>query len=232
MASDIFSSPARKFLNESSWVAELSEDARERVFSDVREQIVEAGGIVASKGNSAASWIGVAEGLLKISSVYRTGKVVMFSGIPEGSWVGEGSVVKRELRRYDIVAMRLSRVLHLPASTFRFLLDTSIEFNHAIISRLNERLAQYIGMMEIDRLSDPIARVARTIATLYNPVLNPHMSPILPLSQTELGELIGMSRQSVSAALKQLEDKGLLKAGYGGLIVLKLQSLANYQELS
>ena len=32
--------------------------------------------------------------------------------------------------RYDIIAMRPSRIIHVPGSTFRWLLDTSFEFNH------------------------------------------------------------------------------------------------------
>lgn len=34
----------------------------------------------------------------------------MFTGIPSGGWIGEGTVLKRELRLYDIVAVRCSTV--------------------------------------------------------------------------------------------------------------------------
>lgn len=217
-------------LSEVQWVQELPQSARKRVVAEAYEGSFRKDDVVARKGEVAASWIGVVEGLLKISAVYRTGKVVMFTGIPEGSWVGEGSVVKREVRRYDIICMRPSRVIFVPSSTFRWLLDTSIEFNHSIIRRLNERLAQFIGMVEIDRLTDPVARVARAIGTLYNPVLYPHMGDLLLLSQTELGELIGMSRQSISAALRQLQSEGLLSTEYGGVLVRRLPALVNYQE--
>jgi CRP-like cAMP-binding protein len=217
-------------LHEADWFQRLNADAKDRVLSDLFERRFESGETVARKGEQSSSWIGVAEGLLKISVVIRSGKVVMFTGIPQGAWVGEGSVFKRELRRYDIIAMRPSRVIHMPRATFQWLLDTNIDFNHMIISRLNERLGQYIGMMEIDRLSDPVARVARAIGTLYNPVLYAHMGPLLQLSQTELGELIGMTRQSIASALKQLEAEELISTKYGGVLVQKLQSLIGYQE--
>lgn len=222
--------PLTQVLAESNWLQALPDSAKERVYADAYESRFAVGELVATKGQTASSWIGVIEGLLKISVVHRSGRIVMLTGIPAGSWVGEGSVVKREIRRYDIMAMRETRTVHLPASTFRWLLDTSIEFNHLIISRLNERLGQYIGMMEIDRLTDPVARVARSIATLYNPVLYPNMGPLLSLSQTELGELIGISRQSVSTALKQLEREGLISRGYGGVLVRQLNLLSSYQE--
>jgi DNA-binding GntR family transcriptional regulator len=72
--------------------------------------------------------------------------------------------------------------------------------------------------------------VARAIGTLYNPVLYPNMSPLLSLSQTELGELIGLSRQSIGAALKQLQGEGLLSMGYGGIVIRDLHALAAYEE--
>lgn len=222
--------PLPDVLLETSWLQELPLPARERVLAESHEVTVDAGAFVAARGGPASSWIGVAEGLLKVSAMDRSGKVVMFTPVPEGSWVGEGSVIKRELRRYDIVAMRRTRVIHVAASTVRWLLDTSLEFNHVIVARLNERLGQYIGMMEIDRLTDPVARVARSIATLYNPILYPHMSPMLPLSQTELGEFVGMSRQSVSHALKCLAADGIVSMEYGGVLVKKLAALIAYQE--
>jgi CRP-like cAMP-binding protein len=222
--------PIRDLMHEADWFQQLNGEAKERVLSDIYERRFDNGETVARKGEPSSSWIGVAEGLLKISVVIRSGKVVMFTGIPEGGWVGEGSVFKREMRRYDIIAMRPSRVIHLPRATFQWLLDTSFDFNHVIIARLNERLAQYIGMMEIDRLSDPVARVARAIGTLYNPILYPHMGPLLQLSQTELGELIGMTRQSIATALRQLEAEGLVSTKYGGVLVRKLPSLIAYQE--
>jgi CRP/FNR family transcriptional regulator, cyclic AMP receptor protein len=227
---DASAKPLREMLEDSHWLQTLPASARERVYADAYEESFDAGDTLLRRGDPAKAWLGVAEGLLKVSTVQRSGKVVMFTGIPEGSWIGEGAVIKRELVRYDICAMRRSRVIHLPGATFRWLLDTSIEFNHVVISRLNERLSQYIAMVEIDRLTDPVARVARAIGAMYNPVLHPHMGPVLSLSQTELGELIGLSRQSISAALKKLQGEGLVTTEYGGVMVRKLSGLINYQE--
>jgi CRP/FNR family cyclic AMP-dependent transcriptional regulator len=222
--------PLRLVLEETHWLQELPAPAREQVFRDAFESRHKTGDLVARRGDVSGEWIGVADGLLKLVAVHRSGKVVMLTGVPEGCWVGEGSVMKRELRRYDIVAMRQSRVINLPGATLRWLLDTSIEFNHMIVARLNNRLGQYISMVEIDRLTDPVARVARGIATLYNPVLNPNMGQLLELSQTELGELIGLSRQTINAALKQLEAEGLISTSYGGILIRKLPALNNYEE--
>ena len=222
--------PLKDILMATNWLQDLPPKAQDRVLEDAFEASYSAGEEVVRKGAPAKAWIGVAEGLLKVSTVHRSGKVVMFTPLLEGSWVGEGTVLKRELFRYDIVAMRPSRAIFLPSATFRWLLDSSIEFNRILIARLNARLGTFIAMTEIDRLTDPVARVAQALATMYNPVLHPHMSALLTLSQTELGELIGMSRQSISAALKQLESEGLLTTGYCGVVVKELAALISYKE--
>jgi CRP-like cAMP-binding protein len=222
--------PLKDVVAEFDWMRELPASARDLVLSNAYETHYTHGDHVFRTGDPAHSWIGVAEGLLKVSLVHRTGKIVMFTAIPVGSWMGEGSVVRRGVFRFDVIAMRDSRVVYLPGATFRRLLDESIEFNHIIISHLNERLAQYIAMMEIDRMTDPVARCARAISTLYNPVLYPQMAALLELSQSELGEMIGMSRQSIAAACKTLQNEGLIAAEYGRLTIRNLSALASYQE--
>lgn len=56
----------------------------------------------------------------------------MFTAVPSGSWVGEGSVIKREPRRYELVAIRTTRVIHVHRPTFMWLLETSIGFSRYI----------------------------------------------------------------------------------------------------
>jgi CRP-like cAMP-binding protein len=218
-----------RLLGDVPWVQGMPSAARERILADAFETFHKKGEVIAAIGEPARSWIYVADGLLKVSAVNRAGRVIMYTGVPLGSWFGEGALVKRELRRYDIVAMRESRIIHVPGATFRWLLDTCIEFNHVVIAQLNERLSQYITMVDIDRLEDPVARVAQSLAVLFNPVLYPSMTAAVPLSQAELGELAGLARQTISAALKQLAKEGLIIVEYGSLVVKNVPALRDYE---
>jgi CRP-like cAMP-binding protein len=145
--------------------------------------------------------------------------------LPPGGWFGEGTALKREPYRYNVLALRRSRVAGLPVETFDWLLDHSIGFNRFVMRQLNERLAQFIAAREIDRLNSPDLRVARNLAALFNPVLFPAVGEILRITQQELAYLVGLSRQRVNEALRTLERHGVIRVEYGGLRVLDLARL-------
>ena len=187
-----------------------------------------AGSLVCRKGERVEHWIGVVEGLVKMANVSAEGKAMSFTGIGTGGWFGEGSLLKDEPRRYDIVALRDSRIAYMPRATFMALLDESVAFNRFLLIQLNERLGQFIGLIERDRLLGADARLARGLAALFNPSLYPGSRSTLPISQEELGQLVGLSRQRVNQALQVLEQKGLLRVEYGGVTVLDLGGLRDF----
>ena len=93
------------------------------------------------------------------------------------------------------------------------------------MNQLNERLGQFIAALEIDRLNDPDARVARNLAALFNPVLFPSVGEVLRITQQELAYLVGLSRQRVNQALATLQAQGVIRIEYGGVRVLDLGRL-------
>jgi len=217
-----------ELLRTSIWAKALTETQLRQVESELIERSVPAGALVCRKGEPVDHWIGVSEGLLKLSSVSAEGKSVTFTGIPGGAWFGEGSMLKTEPRRYDVVALRDSRVALMTRATFNRLLDTSIAFNRFLLNQLNERLGYFIAMVEYDRMLDPEARVAHCLAALFNPYLYPGLGPQLQISQEEIGNLSGVSRQRANQALQVLEKAGLLRVEYGGITVLDLEGLGRF----
>ncbi|MFO1294970.1 MAG: Crp/Fnr family transcriptional regulator, partial [Rubrivivax sp.] len=151
--------------------------------------------------------------------------------LPPGGWFGEGTVLKNEPYRYNIQALRKSLVAGITAQTFHWLLDRSIGFNRFVMNQLNERLGQFIAAREIDRMTEPDARVARSLAALFHPLLYPGVGELLRITQRELGYLVGLSRQRVNEALAALERAGLIRVEYGGVRVLDLAALRRHGSL-
>ena len=207
------------------WLSLLSIDERERAAAELRVGEAMAGDYVCRVGKPITYWFGVIDGLLKMSSDNVDGVSMTFLGVPPGGWFGEGTALKREPYRYNIQALRKSVVAGLPIDTFHWLLDRSIGFNRFVMKQLNERLGQFIAAREIDRMSNPELRVARTLASLFNPVLYPGVGEVLRITQQELAYLVGLSRQRVNEALTALQASGLIRVEYGGLRVLNLAAL-------
>lgn len=211
-----------------AWFDLLDPAQQERVVRDTTIALVEPGTIIEHKGGMAYAWIGVLSGLVKVSVGNAEGKMASLTGVPTGGWIGEGSLLKREHRKYDVVALRQSVIARLRGETFDWLLDNSIPFNRYLLHQLNERVAQFIGKAEYDRLLAPDARVARCLAELFNPLLYPSKSMRLEITQEEIGYLARISRQRTNQALRALETAGLLKVEYGGVQVQDLDGLKEY----
>ena len=207
------------------WLNLLQPAERERAVGALRVGDAKAGDYVCRVGRPVTYWFGVVEGLLKMSSDSAQGQTMTFTGVPPGGWFGEGTALKREPYRYNIQALRKSVVAGLPIDTFHWLLDHSIGFNRFVMNQLNERLGQFIAAREIDRLNNPDVRVARSLASLFNPVLYPNVGEVLRITQQELAYLVGLSRQRVNEALAALEQQGAIRIEYGGLRVLELSAL-------
>ncbi|MEN9768766.1 MAG: hypothetical protein RLZZ180_396 [Pseudomonadota bacterium] len=207
------------------WLALLLPPERERAAAELVVSQAVPGDHICRVGREVTYWFGVVDGLLKMSSDNAQGETMTFTGLPPGGWFGEGTALKREPYRYNVLALRRSLVAGLPVATFDWLLDHSIGFNRFVMRQLNERLAQFIAAREIDRLSNPDLRVARNLAALFNPALFPGVGQVLRITQQELAYLVGLSRQRVNEALRTLEQHAVIRVEYGGLRVLDLARL-------
>ena len=210
------------------WLRTLRADERTVAEADLRAVQVEAGEFVCRVGRPVTYWFGLIDGLLKMSNDTALGVPITFTGVPPGGWFGEGTVLKHEPYRYNILALRRSVVAGITVQTFDWLLDRSIGFNRFVMMQLNERLGQFIGAREIDRLTQPDQRVARSLAALFHPVLYPGVGQLLRITQQEIGYLVGLSRQRVNVALQHLQEGGLIRVEYGGVRVLDLDALRRY----
>ena len=215
-------------LRASSWTRSLAPAELERVARETIVRDLPVGVPVCRKGEPVEHWIGLIDGLVKMTSVSPEGKTMTFTGVTSGGWFGEGSLLRDKHRRYDVVTLRESRVAYMPSATFHWLLDSNIGFNRFLLIQLNERLAQFIAMVEHERLLEPDARVARSLAGLFNPLLYPDQATDVQLSQEELGYLCGVSRQRVNQALHRVEKAGLLKVDYGRIRIVDLEGLRNF----
>jgi CRP/FNR family cyclic AMP-dependent transcriptional regulator len=218
-----------EILRGSIWGGCLSPTEIIRVAQESFERRVPAGGLLIRMGEPADLWIGVIEGLVKMSVTAPDGRASSFTAVTAGGWFGEGSLLKKgEKWRYEGIALHNTRLACIPRKTFERLLETSLPFNRFVLNHLNARLSLFIALVEIDRLLGPDARVARCLASLFDPDLYPHTDSFIQLTQDEIGLLSAMSRQRANRAVQALEKAQLIKVEFKGIRVLDLPGLRRY----
>jgi len=206
-------------IDRSAWSANLTPAERDRVFASARGATYRSGESIAVAGLAAEYWVGIIDGFAVQSVVAQDGNEMLLFAASEGTWFGEGTLIKREAWRYDAIAIRTTRVALLPATVFHRLRETSLAFNHALQAALNDRLAVFTELAVTSRIACGTERVAsalRRLAVRGRPI---------NISQTELGMLAGLSRQRTNRALRDLSMSGAITVGRDGITVTDMAGL-------
>lgn len=219
----------KALLAASPWTHALSPEQLRRVEADSYTRNVPKGCFVCRKGGAPTHWMGIADGLVKMTCTSLSGNVTTLSAATTGAWFGEGTLMKAEAFRYEVTALRDSEVVCLPKTTFFWLLDNNIGFARFLLEQMNARVSHFIGMLEYDRLLSPDARVAHCLAACHNPLLSPGFDAVIEVTQGEIAHLAGLSRQRLSRALTRLETDGLVQVEYGKVAIRDLDGLRSYE---
>ncbi|MCZ8376225.1 MAG: Crp/Fnr family transcriptional regulator [Beijerinckiaceae bacterium] len=211
-----------------AWARDLTPEEAEKARRGIVERTYGKGNYICHQGDRFDCWGGVVSGLVKLSTVSDSGKQVSLAGLAAGAWFGEGSLLKNEPRRYDLVALRESRLMLMDLPTFNWLFEHSVGFNRFLVHQFNERLGQFIGQVENDRMLDATGRVARALASIFNPRVNPGVGTHLAITQEEIGLLSGLSRQVTNQSLKVLEQARVLQVERGGIAIRDWQDLVRF----
>lgn len=210
------------------WAEGLSIEQLMRVKREIYQRQFDAGSVICHKGEPSTSWLGVVEGMVKLHNVAVDGRGTTYT-VARGGWFGEGAVLKREPRPYEIAALSRTKMCFMPVETFDWLVRTSLPFCHYLIYQLNARLGQFVSLVEQHRFNEsPERMVASGIAELFNPNFSMGTSAALRLSQEEIGRLCGLSRGIANRALHGLAKKGLLRMHYGVIHVDDVERLRQF----
>jgi CRP/FNR family cyclic AMP-dependent transcriptional regulator len=215
-------SPVTRFLQTHAWFSQLPADKRAGVEAQVFTLSAERGAVVLPAGEQTQGWYGVLEGLVKISGRPTGGRRSDFLGVAQGEWFGEGAVLKNELRRYQVVALRDTELLCLPSAVFHDLQSSSLAFNQSLVTGLNLRVSQAMAMIEAGRTRSPLQRIALSLSRLFW-----SRTRQLDLTQDELASLAGMSRQTANVVLNALQAQGVIVLSMNRIKVLDDTALAN-----
>lgn len=215
--------PAPRFISAQPWFSSVPNALKERLREEVFSVQGDKGAVMMHAGSAVEGWHAVLSGLVMLQSPAGKGRSSAFIGVPDGEWFGEGSAMKPEPRRYNVVALRPTTLLCLPLPLFATLRESSLAFNQFLVQHLNMRLGQAMTIIEAGRTQSPEHRVALYLSRLFW-----RSTRRLNLTQDELGQLVGLSRQTVNRVLRTLEESGIVSLDFGKVAIVDDEALGAY----
>lgn len=196
------------FLERWEWYQTLPHDLRELTVRTSSEQFAEPGEYIAREGMPCTHWYGLLKGYLQMYVVGTDGAETTLYCLREGEWGGDGSLLKNEMRRYDLRALTSTHICRIPVQTFNTLRNESIAFNHYLTDIMNARMGAFVTMLVASRLLKPEVRVARGLLMVAKDRQDGFQA--LDVSQHELSLICGLSRQRVNVALGDFKRLGFV----------------------
>jgi len=187
-------------------------------------KLIKRGTTIFSKGDQGTCLYAVCSGQVKITVPSGEGKDAVFNLIVPGQIFGEIALLDGGQRTADAVAAKDCELLVIDRRNFIPLVhrepDIAIKLIEILCRRLRNTSQQVEDVIFLDlpaRLAKALLRLAETDAR-DNKIL---------ITQSELGQIIGVSREATNRQLRDWEKNRWVKLESGALVLLDPESIAS-----
>ncbi|MEA2877549.1 MAG: family transcriptional regulator, cyclic receptor protein [Hyphomicrobiales bacterium] len=203
---------------------QLGADAISRLASYAHSKSAAAGTTIFERGDPGNSLFAVCSGTVKISNRSTEGKDAVFNLIKAGEIFGEIAMLDGHPRTADALAITDCDLLVIDRRDFVPMVTQSPEIALKLIEILCARLRHTSEQVEDLMFLDLPSRLAKTLLSL---AASPKAAQDrkISITQREIGQIIGMSRESTNKQLRIWEEKKWVRLNRGGVAVLDPDSL-------
>lgn len=170
--------------------------------------------IVVTQGSVPDVWFGLAAGALKLSISSTGGRETVIDLLEPGHWFGDVPLLSGLPAAYEVRTWASSTLLVMRQSTLRHLLAAHADLGPALL-RLNwERSARLMDRL-VDQgeplLEHRARRLLSRLADQFGDRGRDAIRITLAMTQSQLGQLLGSSRQRVNDVVNKLERRGEIR---------------------
>ncbi|HXQ53575.1 MAG TPA: Crp/Fnr family transcriptional regulator [Stellaceae bacterium] len=223
----------RHILERHSLFGSLTPDELDQLIAHARVQTYAARQTIFEKGSPGLGLLAVLKGRVRISSLGREGDQVVLNIINEGDVFGEIALLDGKDRTADAAAMTECELLAIDRRDFVPFVRANPEVALRLLSVLCQRLRRTTEQVEDMIFLDAPARLAKKLVELAEQSGKPRgvkAEPVVTISQHELGNMIGLTRESINKHLSVWQQAGILKVGHGAITILDADALRQQAE--
>lgn len=178
-------------------------------------------------------WI-VTAGIVKVQKVSEAGRVTVMGFREAGCILGELSALDGDPMSAGATALVEAQAVVISRDHFLDTVSSAPDLAMALLLQTNRRLRQTSRLMHDIASVDAVTRVANRLIDLTAEAITPEGLPRtvdIPVSQQDLAEWSGLSREAVVRALRVLRDDGAIETGRRSVIVLDHAALSRRGEV-
>jgi len=188
----------------------LSTDQQNHIVRQVIRRRFKKGEILIHEGDEMHQFFIVSQGSFKCYTSHQDGKQKTLYYFHMGDFFGQQTLFQKGASPYTVEAIQEASICMIESSTINQLIRTQPEFAFSIISELSDRvhsLELELSNVSIDPLETRLLRLLQELAKDFGYKQDHGCIMKLPLTQEEMGMRLGVSRESVSRSLKELQNK-------------------------
>jgi CRP/FNR family transcriptional regulator, cyclic AMP receptor protein len=209
--------------------ADLEEGELERFSHVAVPRSFPAGTRVFHEGDNSDACYIVKEGSFRVTREHSDGRAITLATLGPGEIFGELAMLDGDKRSASAEALSDGELLALPAGDVRSLLARHPEIALKLVAGLVRRLRAANVRLTKQSFQTVPSRVAGILAQLSREGQENGSGEVtIRMNQTDLAQLAGTSRESVSRFLAELERAGVVRSGRGRVTVLDPPKLRNY----
>ena len=214
---------------EQSWYELLTEDEKAVIDTNSVSIHFKKGETVCKRGAFASHIYFLEEGLVKIYLEEKKNNLII-SLSKSNNLLGLSAIFDGNNKLpCSISTYTDSMITMIDIQAFRQLLKQNSAFSYHVINLLNESTAQIYGRFFSLTQKQLHGRLADILLCLSNKIFKSN-SFDLPLSRADLGDLCGMSTESVIRVMKEFKDDGLIDMNCKQIELLDIGRLERISE--
>ena len=207
---------------------QLAPEELERLVAYMRLVRHPARTVLFRKGDPGTHMVVVVRGRVKVCTHSEDGKELVLNLINAGEVVGEIALLDGSDRTADAVTLTDSDLLILERRDFIPFLQRHADACMRLFAVLCARLRKTSELLEEALFLEGSSRLAKRLVHLAEIFGKPVPGGVridIPLSQQQLGNMVGMSRESMNKQLKQWRHDNLIRIEDGRYVLTNLDAL-------
>ncbi|HEY2067516.1 MAG TPA: Crp/Fnr family transcriptional regulator [Gemmatimonadaceae bacterium] len=173
-----------------------------------RERSYPRGSVILFQDDPGDSLFVLRVGRVKVVLIGEDGREVILGVLEPGAHFGELALIDDQPRSAHVIAMEDAQLLILRREDFRRRVEANPTVAWALLTELSRRLRRADNKIGGLVLLDVPGRIARLLLDLADETGGATIDK--PLTHQTIAQMIGASRETVSRAMKEFQDAGLI----------------------